>query len=808
MLFNYLKVAFRALIKKKTFAIINITGLSVGATASLLIFLYVQGELSYDKQFADHERIYRMVEDRIYPDRVAYFSMIPPGFATVLHDEVPEVEVTTRLVGFTNFATNTRYEDKQFAEHYFFGADSNFFEVMPYRLIKGNMKAVLRDPNSIVLTLSTAARYFGDADPMGKRINLGGNNNDVEVVGVMEDLPENSHLKFDALVSIRRFPFIEQNSFYISGSYTYVKLAPQSNPAAVESKFPAIVEKYAAGQIEREIGVSFKKYVENGNGYKYFLQPLSDIHLHSHRLNEIKAAGSITAVRVLSFIGIMIVAIAGINFVNLATARSAERAREVGVRKVLGSRKRQLIGQFLSESLLITAISMIIAIVMLELLLTAFNNVSGTRLQFDIINNPTIAFVIVSVTIILGVIAGLYPALFISNLKPVAVLKGKFRSSGSGQFLRNGLVVFQFSVSIILISATLVVYDQLEFIQNKTLGFDKQDVLVITHNANEDQAKVIQDQLRQVPGVEHVAVSNTIPGGYYYGTSYRVQGSEELYTPKGMQMDDEYATTMKMKVVQGRLFSPEFDDSLSIVINQRAATTFNLKDPVGTVVTHYPQGQNSVPVQLTIVGVVEDFHFESLHTTIAPLVIHSMEGQYNFASVLVLKLEPSKAQEAVAEIESKWKDLVPDQAFNYNFLDGSLSQLYVDESRSGKLLMMFSIVAIVIACVGLFGLAAYIANQRTKEIGVRKVLGASVSSIVGLLSKDFFKLVAIALVIGTPMSLFLVRQWLESFAYRVPLSALTFIIAAVIVMFFTAITISYQAINASLANPTNSLKEE
>ncbi len=807
MFFNYLKVALRALLKKKTFAIINIIGLSVGATASLLIFLYVQGELGYDKQFADHERIYRMVEDRIYPDRIAYFSMIPPGFGSVLPDEIPEVEMATRLVGFTNFSTNTRYEDKTFSEFYFFAADSNFLDVMPYQLLKGNKEKVLRDANTIVLTESTAKRYFGEADAMGKRITIGGNQ-DVEVVGVMQDLPENSHLKFDALTSVLRFPFVQDGSFYVAGTYTYVKLTPGTDPAFVESKFPAIVEKYAAGQIEREIGVSFKKYIESGNGYKYYLQPLADIHLHSHRLNEIKPGGSITAVRVLSFIGIMIVVIAGINFVNLATARSAERAREVGVRKVLGSQKRQLIGQFLSESLLLTAIGMILAIVMLEVLLAGFNNISGTTLEFDLVNNPAIGIAILCVTIVLGVVAGLYPAFFISSLRPVQVLKGKFRSSGSGKFLRNGLVVFQFSISIILISATLVVYDQLEFIRSKGLGFDKEDMLVIEHNAPQEEALMLQEQVRQIPGVQQVGFGNTVPGGYFYGTMYKTPGSEEAYTPKGMQIDDDYAATMDLKVLDGRSFGPQFDDSLSVILNQRAVAALNLKDPVGTVLTHIPQGANQVPVPLTIVGVVEDFHYESLHTPIAPIIIHSTEGRYAGATVFVVKLDLNAGHEGLSAIETKWKQLVPNEPFIYSFMDGRLNALYTDETRSGTLLMMFSFIAIVIACVGLFGLAAYIANQRTKEIGVRKVLGASVSSIVGLLSRDFFRLIAVALVIGTPVSLFLVRQWLESFAYRVPLSALTFIVAGVIVMFFTAITISYQAINASLVNPVNSLKEE
>lgn len=803
MIFNYLKVAFRNLLKKKVFSIINIVGLSVGTTASLLIFLYVQGELAYDKFFPDTDRIYRVVEDRIYPDRLAHFAMIPAGFSTILPDEVPEIEMSTRLIGFPNFAQVVKVNDNNFSERYIFGADSNFFELFPYRLLKGDPKKVLRNTNTIILTEATASRYFGTEDPMGKPVDIGGVK--VEVVGVMENVPENSHMKFDALTPALGFPFLREPSFYIAGTFTYVKLAKGADPASAESKFPALVEKYAAGQIEREIGVSFKKYIEDGNGYKYFLQPLSDIHLYSQRTNEIKPGGSITAVRVLSFIAALIVIIAGINFVNLATARSVERAREVGVRKVLGSRKQQLVSQFLSESLLISFVSVILAVGTLLTIIDGFNAISQTRLEFDVIKNPVVILVIAVVAITLGVVAGLYPAFYISALRPVQVLKGKFQSSKGGKVLRNGLIVFQFTISITLIASTLVVYDQLKFMQTKSLGFDKEDLVVVNYNVVGDQVKPLMNEFSKIPGVETVGASNAVPGGYYYGLIFKRPGAEETFTPKGMQADESFAATMNLKIVEGRFFDPAFDDSLSIVVNQKAVAAMNLTDPIGSILMNNLNPTTSVPY--TIVGVVEDYNYESLHSDVNPLVIMSTEGQFSQITVVTARLENGN-ESALDAMEAKWKEIVPGEPFIYSFMEDRLSSLYVSENQSGKLLMMFTGVAIVIACVGLFGLAAYTANQRTKEIGVRKVLGASISSIVGLLSKDFFKLVAIAMVIGTPVAWFMMGEWLDSFAYRVPLQITSFLMAGVIVMVFTAITISYQAISASIVNPTESLKEE
>ena len=804
MYLTYIKIALRNLLKKKVYTVINVLGLSVGAASSLIIFLYVHDELSYDKFLPDHERIYRLVEDRIYPDHLSHFAMIPGGFSLILPVELPEVELSTRLIGFPNFAQVVRYQDKIFSEHYFFSADSNFLDVFPFQLLEGNASQILRHPNTIVLTASTAKRYFGDEEPMGKMLDIGGQNQ--EVVGVLEDLPENSHMKFDALTPALGVDFLQEPNYYIAGTFTYLKLSKDANPEQVDQKMPVLVEKYAAGQIERDLGVSYKKYIADGNGYRYFLQPLVDIHLHSQRSSEIRPNGNITVVNALMFIGILILMIAGINFINLATARSTERAKEVGVRKVLGSQKKQLIAQFLSESLLISSISVIIAFVVAQTTIDSFNIISQKHLQLDILENPAVLIVTLLIAICLGLISGLYPAFYISAMRPVQVLKGKFQSSGRGRLLRNSLVIVQFTISIILISATLVVYDQLNYVQNKELGFEKENLLVINHNSQNSESASLQEELKSVSGVQNIGSGNTTPGGYFFGLQFRQPGKTEIFTPKGFSADDNFNSTLNLKLIAGRLFGPEFNDSLSLVINEKAARAMNLENPVGTVLLNNADPANPTPY--TIVGVVEDFNFESLHIEITPLIIMSTEGQINFQSVLVARLNTTDLQKTIHDIETKWKELAPNEPFIYSFMDSRLDNLYSTEQSSGKLLTIFSLIAIIIACVGLFGLAAYLANQRTKEIGVRKVLGATVMSIVNLLSRDFTKLVLISFIVGAPLAWVFMEKWLTSFAYRVDLNLVTFLVSGLIVLIFTIVTISYQAISAASVNPVDSLKDE
>lgn len=802
MFFNYLTIAFRNLLRKRIFSAINIIGLSVGVASALIIFLYVQEELSYDKFVPGYERMYRMVEERKYPDRLAHFAMIPSGFATVLTDEIPEVEAVTRLVGFPNFTTNVRYGDNVFAESYFFSADSNFFDLFPFKLLQGNPEQVLRHGNTIVLTASTARKYFGKEDPLGKSLEIFGNN--VEVVGVMEDVPPNSHMKFDALSPSSLIDFVREENFYVAGTFTYVRLANGAKPETVESKMPPVVEKYVAGQIERDLGVSYKKYIADGNGYTFLLQPLTDIHLKSHRMNEIRVNGSSTAVNALLFICVLILVIAGINFVNLATARSAERAREVGVRKVLGSLRQQLVIQFLAEALLISIISMAVAVAVVQGSLTYFNATYNKHLFLA--GNAWAIIALAGATLALGLASGIYPAFYISSLRPAAMLKGKFHSSRSGNLLRNGLVVFQFTISVVLISATLIVYDQLAFLDSKSLGFAKEEVVVIEHNSDREDSEGLKERLRTVPGVSYLGSGSAAPGGYYYGIIFKQPGSEEAFTPKGFNADDNYFEAMGIRTVDGRVFGPEFNDSLSVVVNQRAVKALGLKNPVGSVLINNVDPNTAIAY--TIVGVVEDYNYESLHLDVAPLVIMSTESTFGFQSVLVARVEAARHREAIAGMGAVWKEAVPNAPFNYSFLDNRLETLYAAEKASGSLLTTFTLIAIIVACVGLFGLTAYTANQRTKEISIRKVLGASAVGIVRLLSRDFTVLVAFALLFGAPLAWYLTSQWLETFAFRISLSPVPFVGAGVIVFLFTFLTISYHAIKSALMNPAETLKED
>ncbi|HEX9649831.1 MAG TPA: ABC transporter permease [Cyclobacteriaceae bacterium] len=802
MLTNYLKTAYRNLLKNKSYSFINILGLSVGAAASMLIFLYVRYEYNYDTFFKDNDRIYRVVIERRYPDHVSHFALIPGGFSTIFADELPEIENSVRLVGFPNFASVIRQEEIINQEYYLFSADSNFFEIFDFKLLQGNPATALSKPGTVVTTQSTAKKYFAEEDPIGKFLEIDAGN--FEVVGVMEDIPAQSHLKLDLLTSSENVGFLRDPSFYISGTYTYIKLRPGADPGAVEAKIPALVEKYAAGQIERNLGLSYKEYTDAGNGYIYTLQPVRDIHLHSNLGNEIKANGNITYVRMLLFISILILIIAGINFVNLATARSAERAKEVGIRKVMGSLRKQLIFQFLSESFLLSFVSLIVAIFIIQAFLSYFNNLTQRPLEFNFITGPE-TILILGITIFFGILAGIYPAFYISALKPVQVMSGKFKNSAKGNTLRKGLIIFQFTISIILISSSILMFNQFRFIQSKDLGFDKTNLMILNQNGTAGDADALKNELEKVPGVQSVATTNANPGGYFFGLQFRKPGDSEIYTTKGLPVDDHYISTMGIEVLEGRDFSPETNDSLNVILNESAVKTLGYEDPIGARLINSLDTVNRI---YTIIGVVKDFNFESLRNEIIPMVIVNLEGEFGFFSQLSIRIAGESTNEIIPEVESIYKELNPQNPFIYTFLDETLDRQYSSEYTSGKMLGFFTIIAIVIACVGLFGLAAYSISQRTKEIGVRKVLGASVRSITLLIFGDFGRLIIAAFIIATPVSYYAMDRWLESFAYKTSLNLWVFLLAGILVLFITTITISYQSISAATVNPAKSLKSE
>ncbi len=808
MLKNYLKIAVRSLLKNKVYTFINILGLSVGLACCVLILLHVEDELSYDDFHPNKEQLYRVALERVYPDHTSFYAIIPSGFSEVFNEEIPEVEHATRLLGFPTFANVVEYRDKVFEENYVFFADSNFFEVFDYRLLQGDSDALLKNPNTVILTRSTARKYFGAENPVGKTLEI--NDNETEVVGVMEDIPENSHMTFDFLSSSTNLGFIRQPNYTSFSSYTYLKLQEGATMEEVEAKIPELVERYASGQIERNLGISYEEYVAAGNGYHYFLQPISDIYLHSNIESEIKPNSSIVYVYIFISIAILILGIACINFVNLATARSAERAREVGVRKVMGSDRRQLIRQFLTESVFISLLSLVVAVGIIQMVLPLFNDLAQKELVINLFGNSMAGPLLLGFTLVIGLLAGLYPAFYISSIKPVEVMKGKFQSNSKGKWLRNGLVVFQFAISIILISGTLIVYNQMDYINSKNLGYEKENILVIENIFNLDQPDVFKQELRNLSDVASVGATSTMMGDNFFGIQFQQSGESEVLTTKGLTVDDHFIETMGINILAGRSFSENFDDSLNVILNESAVNALGIENPVGARLTS--TNNNADNEQITsvfnVIGVAENFNFESLRTGITPLAILSSESVIGFESFLSVRLVNSNISENVSRFEDIWNSMVSDRPFSYYFLENDLAELYKAEQTSAKIFAVFAVLAIIIACVGLFGLAAYTAYQRTKEIGIRKVLGASISGIILLLSKDFAKLVGIAFFIAAPVAYLVMSAWLQNFAFRIEPGITTFITAGLIALLIAIFTVSYQAIAAAVVNPVKSLRSE
>ncbi|MFN8346341.1 MAG: ABC transporter permease [Spirosomataceae bacterium] len=814
MVKTYFKIALRNLTKYKVNTFINVIGLSIGMACCLLIVLYVTDELSFDRFWPEGERIYRMALERRYPNRSTKYAIIPPSYAQSVKKEIPEIEQTTRVINFNgNAGTLLRINNQVVEEKHFLFADSTFFEVFKIEMVAGQPQKALNRPNTVVITQRTAQRLFGKDNPIGKVIEVV-QGPKLEVTGVCADLPGNTHFTFDFLSSTTGFQPAEQLNHISFMAHTYLLLKPHTQPAAVESKLPAVVEKYAAGEVERNFGVSFKDYLKAGNGYFYFLQPLRSIHLDSQLEAEFQPNGNRMLVYIFSVIAVFILVIACINFINLATARSAERAREVGIRKSLGSTQSQLASQFLIESVLLSLFSFLIAVSLVSLLLPLFNDLSGKTLALLPMLHWYTVPALLLLTVLIGIIAGLYPAGVLASFEPIKVLKGKFTSTNQGHFLRDSLVVFQFAISIILIVCTLVVYRQLDYIQTKDLGFTKEAVIHIQGAGFlGDKTQTFKEEIRHISGIVSVSGASTSPAdkqGGYFGVTFRKDGENETVTGKGAVVDDQYLQTMKISLLAGRSFDKNFNDSLSVILNEEAVRELGLTDPIGkTVITpdNFAQ-RNGSPVFHKVIGVVKNFHFSSLRDKITPLFLLNdrLFGQAN--NQLVIKIESHNPKALISQVEGIWKRYIPEQPFHFSFLDSDWQALYQSEQVSERIFGVFSLLAIFIACMGLLGLAIYIIQQRTKEIGIRKVLGASLFSITTLVSKDFIKLVLLAIVLAVPVAWYAMHQWLNNFVYRIEVEWWVFAVAAVMAVFIAIATVSFQSIKAALMNPVKSLKSE
>jgi putative ABC transport system permease protein len=803
---NLIKVAFRNIWKKKLFSLINIVGLSVGIACFFLIIINVRHESSYDKFQKDGDRIYRVALERIYPEKVIFYAIIPYSIGDAMAKDFPEVEKMTRVLD-NRAPVVLGYKDKSYEEENIFFVEPNFFEMFSISLIKGTPDNIFATPNSLVMTEDTALKYFGEEDPVGKFLTTP--QGPALVSGVCENIPENSHMEFDFLVSLNLTGLQNRPNYVGFSVHTYVMLKEGTTPGEVETKMPGLVEQYAAGQIQAQTGLSFKEYVEAGNGYNYFFQPIRDIHLHSNLEAEIKANGNITYVYVLIAIAAFLIIIACVNFMNLATARSTSRAREVGIRKIVGSTKGLLIRQFLFESLVTSLISVLVAATWVQLLLPVFNQLTRKQLEINYLQDPfNIAFLLV-IGLFVGLLAGLYPAFVLSSFRPVTILKGRFTTSRSGTQMRNALVILQFAISIICIAMTILVYRQMDFMQKKDLGFDKKNIVVIERAYTlQNRGEAFKQELHNLPGVMNAAGSNTIvSGGGYYGIMFQAGGDPEPKTTRGMNIDEVFIETMGLEITQGRGFSREFNETRNVIINESTINEFGWNEPVGMKI-RYLGGEGEPTGEYTIIGVVKDFHYNSLHDPINSFVLLGLPQEQRVLGNLQIKIKPDNIRETLGAIEQKWKEFNPQEPLGYYFLDDRLDEMYGNERTSGQIFSIFSLLAIVIACIGLFGLSAYMAELRTKEIGIRKVLGSTSSKIVVLLSKDFAKLVALAFVIATPIAYYAMTRWLQNFAFRSPVHVWIFLLAGMAAVLIAQLTISFQALKAANTDPADALRFE
>lgn len=796
---NYLKIAWRNLTKNKGYSAINIGGLAIGMTCFLLIAMFIKNELSYDSYHEKADNIYRVVhhgsEDNL-EDRWVWGNA-PVGPA--LKKDFSEVVEKVQFSGRSDILLD--YNKRSFQEGGCFYVDETVFNVFSWPLLSGNPKTALEAPYSIVLTESTAKKYFGNEDPMGKTIDgVGGRASDglYTVTGVMKDVPSNSHFSFDVLMSMSSFYQTRPGIFDAWGYvdfYTYFLVADNFDQAAFKAKMPEF--------LKRNRPTEDTEYY-----YDLSFEPLKDAYLNSEAARQPGITGSLSNIYIFAIIGLFILIIACINFMNLATARSLERAKEVGVRKVIGADKKGLRYQFLGESMLMVFIASLIGLALVLLCLPGMREITGKQfLTHEIFNGFTL-FAYFGMALITGLLAGSYPAFILSNFKPSSVLKGVFRTSQKGNSLRKGLVIFQFSLSIALIASTIIVYFQLGFMLDKNLGFDREQQLVIDFNWDGEvmnNMETIKSEFMNLPEVVSVAGSRTVPGSHFpaAGTDIETfEGKMENYSPFLYEVDFDFIPHYEIEVVAGRAYSREFltDSVSSLMVNEAAARSFGYANPSDIIGKRFQQwGREG-----TIVGVVKDFNYLSLHQKVAPLALrYSQDGRY-----LSLKIKSDNIQQAITNIEQKWTALAPHRPFLYSFLDDSFNTQYEADFKFKNLFTIFSFLAILIACLGLLGLATYSAVQRTKEIGVRKVLGAEVTSIVALLSKDFMKLVLIAILIATPFSWYAMNKWLNVYAYQIEISWWIFALSGAIALAIAVATVSFHAIKAAKANPVKSLRTE
>jgi putative ABC transport system permease protein len=803
---NYFRIALRQLSKHKFYSIINISGLAIGIACCLLIFTYVKDELSYDQFHDNAGNIYRVgLQARFSGQEISSTNTCTP-VGPAMAREVPGIESMTRLLPIPDEArTAFKNNDIIFAERQLFYADSNFFRFFSFKLMEGDKLTALKEPFSVVITTRLAQKYF-KGNALGKTLIIGNNKEAYKITGIAEETPANSHFHFNALLS---FSTVMHNAEIVPPLWvenflqTYITKNPQTSTAEVNNQLDGLIDKYAAKQLEEGgLGITFAEFKKQGGLYKYFIYPLTDSHLRSTLPDDIEPGNDIRYVNIFSGIGIFILLLACINFMNLSTAQSAGRAKEVALRKTLGSRPQQLIRQFLSESFVYALVAALIAIVLCYTALPYFNTLAGKQLTLATLVEPTFIIIAFALIIIVGIIAGSYPAFYLASFKILEMLKGKTTHNLKSKGIRSTLVVFQFAVSNLLIIATIIVYLQLNHMQNKDLGLDRHNILTIQNTGSlANNAIAFKTAVTQIAGAEHASFTDDTFPGLYFTSVFKKKNGDVNHMCGRYAADWDQLNVMKFKLKAGRFFSREFTtDSNACVLNAAAAKELGLDNPIGQEIQDL---EKQTPETLKVIGIVEDFNYESLKTDIRPLVI-KFTGQSNN---LLIRYAGSP-QQLTATLETTWKQYAPETPFEYTFLDKDFDTLFHSEKRLFRVFTTFSLIAIFIACIGLFALAAFTTEKRTKEIGIRKVLGANMSGITLSLSKEFILLVLIAIVPSVALGWYAADWWLHEFPYRITLNPIIFVASALLSVFIATATVSYQSLKAAALKPVDTLRHE
>ena len=789
MLKNYVKVALRSLRQQKGYTFINMAGLAIGIACCMLVGLYLRQELSYDRWHKEADHLYRIVRDVQREDGTDYSARTPVPLGPTLKEEFPDVIDVVRF--WRSFEATLSHGPETLREPGLYFADPGVFDLFSLVLLRGDPRTALSSPGTMVLTESAARRYFGDADPMGQVLDYdgypGSDSLQFTVTGILQDLPTNTHLSFTALASLVGIETEHDNFGSYKPLWTYVLLPENGSPEQLEAQFPAFLARHVAPSMPTVMR----------------LEPITSIHLDSRYVGGFKPGSQTTYLYVFGLGGLFVLCIACINFINLTTARVTKRAREVGMRKVLGAHRKQLVGQFLGEAMLLSAMVVVLAVALTALVLPLFNSQFGLTLSLDL-GDRFLWMALPLLVLGVGALAGWYPALVLSRYRPITALRARATSGASGALLRKGLVVFQFTISIVLISSTVIVYSQLDYLRHKDLGFDKEQVVVMPYSPNE---AAVRAALEQHPGVVRTTVSQRVPVNTIGadGQLVKPEGFQDLIRIDSYLIDDAFLETFGVELVTGRNLSDERGADLgAVLVNETAVQRFGWGTPQEALGREIQWGD----VSKEVVGVVKDFHLASMHEAITPTVLQIDPEATWWRTFISAKIRPENVVGTLAFIEETWRSLTPEGAYEYLFLDESLEQLHRADAQFGRLFTGISLLAILIACLGLFGLAAFTAEQRTKEIGVRKVLGASVAQVVVLLSKDFLRLVALALLIAVPIAYFGMQRWLDDFAYRIAVGPSVFLLTGGIVLVITVLTVSFQSIKAALSDPVKSLRYE